>query len=336
MTIVETSAPGKAVIAGEYAVLAGAPAICMALNRRARVAIRQVEKSSHCISAPGYLDGRFRFSGSPDKGVVWLDELPCADSFALFELVWKQSGIARQNGLSITLDTAEFFDAESGSKLGLGSSAALATALAAALTGLQSCSMSFEALAASAHREFQRGSGSGLDIATAIHGGVIEFEAGVLAASLPWPKGLLYRLLWSGKAVSTPRKLEQLAQKTSQPSRDRLVALSRDVSTAWKAGNNTHLLAEMRRYTQVLQAFSVDHELGIFEAGHQELADKAKAHPKTVYKPCGAGGGDIGIVLAESMRDIDRFTADAVASGFVPLDILLDADGVQIKGGPPC
>jgi len=336
MTVVETSAPGKAVIAGEYAVLAGAPAICMALDRRARIRIREVEKSGHSVSAPGYLDGSFRFGVNPKTGIVWLDELPSADSFALFEAVWRLSGMTRQNGLSIRLDTAEFFDTANGAKLGLGSSAALATALAAALTHLQSCSLSIEMLAAAAHRAFQRGSGSGLDIATAIHGGVIEFGMGAQATSLPWPKDLVCRLLWSGEAVSTPDKLAQLAQKKSQPSQDRLITLSRDVRTAWNAGNSTHLLAELRRYVQGLQEFSIDHELGIFEAGHQELADKAKTHSNTVYKPCGAGGGDIGIVLAESMQDIDLFTADAAETGFVPLDISLDADGVRVTGGSLC
>ena len=38
---VTASAPGKVVLSGEYAVLSGAPAICMAVNRRATVTIEQ-------------------------------------------------------------------------------------------------------------------------------------------------------------------------------------------------------------------------------------------------------------------------------------------------------
>jgi len=336
MMDLETSAPGKAVIAGEYAVLAGAPAISMAINRRAHVRIRETEDSSHCVSAPGYLDGSFRFSVTPDAGIVWLDELPSANALALFETVWKQSGVTQREGLSIILDTAEFFDAASGSKLGLGSSAALAVALAAALAKFQPGVVSMDSLAASAHQEFQRGSGSGIDIATAVHGGVIGFQVGARPVSLPWPKDLAYRLLWSGEAVSTTGKLDRLAKTIPLPSRDRLITHSRDVTAAWKEDSITRLLSELQRYTQALQEFSIDHELGIFEAGHQELADKAETYPKTVYKPCGAGGGDIGIVLAESLRDIELFTADAVKSGFVPLDIALDAAGVLVAGRSPC
>ena len=55
MTRVTASAPGKVIVSGEYAVLDGAPAICMAVNRRARVSIVAADASRHTVSAPGYL-----------------------------------------------------------------------------------------------------------------------------------------------------------------------------------------------------------------------------------------------------------------------------------------
>ena len=120
MTDLRVSAPGKAVVAGEYVVLAGAPAISMALNRRARVRVVESDDSTHCVFAPGYLEGSYRYRGEADGAVIWLDELPEAGSFALLECVWKQVGPSNKGGLSITLDTADFFDPASGSKLGLG------------------------------------------------------------------------------------------------------------------------------------------------------------------------------------------------------------------------
>ena len=331
MTIFRVSAPGKAIVAGEYAVLAGAPAISMALNRRARVAIEEIDNSFHRIAAPGYMENSVRFSVGRDAEIHWLDELPADDALALFECVWKQSGVMKAGGLSITLDTIEFFAPGVGRKLGLGSSAALATALGVALIRTQSIPRSVESLAAEAHRDFQNGTGSGVDIMTAIQGGLIEYQIGQSALPLQWPAGLAYRLLWSGEVASTSGQLERLAKQTPRSSQDRLVALSRDVLIAWKAGDISRVLSEMRRYTHVLREFSVDHELGIFEAGHQELADLAEDHPNTVYKPCGAGGGDIGIILAASSDDVDLCTADAVKAGFVPLDISLDPDGILIE-----
>ena len=125
MSGIQTSAPGKAVIAGEYAVLNGAPAISMALDRRARVQVINKADSANSVSAPGYLAGSFRFRLESNGSIQWIDKLPSGDALALFEAVWRQSGIKKDSGLSFVLDTNEFFDPGSGAKLGLGGSAAL-------------------------------------------------------------------------------------------------------------------------------------------------------------------------------------------------------------------
>ncbi len=336
MTDRTASAPGKAVIAGEYAVLDGAPALSMALNRRAQVRIDDVDDSVSRVTAPGYIDGCFRFRTNADADIVWLDELPAADALRLFEIVWKRAGISQADNWSIILDTTEFFDAAGGCKLGLGSSAALATALAAALRDLTAHPADNDSLATAAHRDFQQGAGSGVDIATATAGGLIRYQIGVPPQPLRWPAGLFYRLLWSGVAVSTTGKLQQLDRQLSGESRERLGAVSGEVANVWAEGRPGTLLPILRRYVSTLQDFSIDHGLGIFEAGHQELVARAKSHPNVVYKPCGAGGGDIGIVLAESKTDIERFTAEASRAGFVPLEVELDPHGVRIEDRLSC
>jgi phosphomevalonate kinase len=58
------SAPGKIVLCGEYAVLWDAPAICMAVNRRALVRADVSNDNCHSITTPGYLDGKWRFRQS--------------------------------------------------------------------------------------------------------------------------------------------------------------------------------------------------------------------------------------------------------------------------------
>ncbi|MDH3305214.1 MAG: hypothetical protein OEM92_08415, partial [Gammaproteobacteria bacterium] len=59
------SAPGKLVLCGEYAVLDGAPAVCMAVDRRATVTVTDADGRWHRVSAPGYAstEGRFRADG---------------------------------------------------------------------------------------------------------------------------------------------------------------------------------------------------------------------------------------------------------------------------------
>ncbi len=50
------SAPGKVVLSGEYAVLDGAPAIGMAINRRARVQVTDISGDINRVSGRGHSD----------------------------------------------------------------------------------------------------------------------------------------------------------------------------------------------------------------------------------------------------------------------------------------
>jgi phosphomevalonate kinase len=74
MTIVTASAPGKAVLSGEYVVLDGAPAIATALDRRARITLTSVAQECHSITAPGYLEGTWRFRQDRNGDFIWLDD----------------------------------------------------------------------------------------------------------------------------------------------------------------------------------------------------------------------------------------------------------------------
>jgi len=127
MTVVIASAPGKAIICGEYAVLDGAPAIAAAIDRRAVVTIGHSDDSAHVVVAPGFSDVVGRFRASDDR-VEWFEG---ADSYGLVEQVWRAAAARPRQALSLTLDTRAFRDRQSSIKLGIGSSAALAVALTA-------------------------------------------------------------------------------------------------------------------------------------------------------------------------------------------------------------
>ena len=72
-------------------------------------------------------------------------------------------------------------------------------------------------------------------------------------------------------------------------------------------GDAGQIIAGYREYCDQLRQFSVDHDLGIFDAGHDELWHSANAAGLT-YKPCGAGGGDVGILLGTDTAELDAFT----------------------------
>jgi phosphomevalonate kinase len=175
----------------------------------------------------------------------------------------------------------------------------------------------------------QEGAGSGVDIATSVSGGLIEYRMqDVSVTALKWPGGLYYRLLWTGVAASTRTKLSKLAASVSKLSRAGLVAASESLALAWRSNDAQQVSAGYRDYTQQLHRFSVDHDLGIFDAGHAELWQAASAAGLT-YKPCGAGGGDIGILLGMDEAELDAFTGKHTTNCSV-LDCEMSPTGVRI------
>lgn len=299
MTVV-ASAPGKIVLSGEYAVLFGAPAVCMAVTRRAVVTVADSADRECHVTTPG-------FTGE--------------GSFAVVDAVY---GDARP-AATIDLDTRAF--SRDGQKVGIGSSAALTVALAAA----RSNSVDVLAAALDAHAVLQGGAGSGIDVAAAVHGGLIEYEmASRNVRTLPWPDGLLMRVLWTGVPASTGLKLRKLAAQTVRPSRSGLRRAAAQMADAWRSGDTNRILSEYLAYIRVLQQFSVDHDLGIFDAGHEELTDAAMVN-NLVYKPAGAGGGDIGVLFGRDEAEFDAFVAEYASRIHGVVSCGLDPDGVRLE-----
>lgn len=331
--MISTTAPGKAVLSGEYAVLNDAPAISAAVDRRVHVSVSETPGPLHCVNAPGYLQGSWNFQAGKDGDVEWQQELPDPSSFALVEEVWKCFDSSRWPALKLVIDTREFRDARTGLKLGLGSSAAVAVALTAALQKFALLDGDDGGLAMHSHDRFQGGRGSGVDVATSFTGGLIVYRrAGAEIRRIDWPDGLHYRYLWSGQAASTADRLARLrcagVRDDEDDGTDLLAELAMDVAIAWSRGDTNQVLESYPGYIEALNQFSADHELGIFDAGHEELA-RVAMESGIVYKPCGAGGGDIGIVLAACEHDIDEFCDRLVESDFRALDISLEEQGLE-------
>ena len=315
------SAPGKVVLSGEYAVLDGAPAICMAVDRRARASVEDSPDPFSEVKAPGFSDvvGRFRIL---DDGAEWVAG---QDVFDIVDAVMQAGSLKSGSSLNITLDTAAFIDPDSHSKIGIGSSAALTVALSAALAG----SVDAQQAARRAHSILQHGAGSGVDIACSLNGGLIRFRMDGDVTKLEWPQGLQFRLIWTGVASSTTDKIALLNASPGHASRAALAAASRLMAAAWAGGSADEVVSTYAAYIDALQSFSVDHTLGIFDAGHDRLVVDARI-ANLVYKPCGAGGGDVGILLGTDRAALDGFVANLPAD-FRVVDCELDLDGARME-----
>jgi len=346
MKSVLVSAPGKAIVSGEYAVLAGAPAICTAVNRRARVRIVPTNESTHYVTTPGHIDGSWSFGISDSAEIEWTDSQPSND-LRLIEEAWRIVSVGKLSPCSIIVDTREFSDPATGQKLGLGSSAAAMTALVCALRELRyrrgryepghspndEGSKGGDSLARRAHSALQDGLGSGVDVATSFHGGVIEYKMGSAQAPIHhlWPGGLVVRLLWSGQPAQTKTRIRKLgAGDESEKGWSDLTDAANMVASVWASGHSADVLAALSNYTRVLCDFNNHRDLGIFDAGHDELSRLAE-DSDVVYKPSGAGGGDIGMVFATDEAVADDFVGKATEKGFTLLSAALDSSGVEVS-----
>ena len=319
------TAPGKAVIVGEYAVLRGATAVVMAVDRRASVRVRPSRSARSCVVTPGHAEGRWEFDVTAGK-VEWAETAGPAIIEAVVTVVKDPQDMP----LDISIDTATFRDAASGNKLGLGSSAAATTALVAALAPAETDDNNLVRLAAKAHRALQGGMGSGIDIAASCAGGTVAFarDAGI-TGRIAWPAELHYRFFFSGRPASTRDAISRTAGIADSDSAwRRLVASADSAARGVASGDAAQAQASVKAYGDALRRFDKAHGAGIFSAGHDELHGQA-IRDGIAYKPCGAGGGDIGVALDTDPGRLDAFSAVAHDLGFVQLDLRMDNSGVR-------
>jgi len=316
------SAPGKLILAGEYAVLAGAPAISAAVDIRASatVALCSGSVSELCIANDG---GRYHFTVSAAGEISW-QENPAEQgtllAAALRMLASTDQLSKKLPALSVQLCTGDFYRKASGQparKIGAGSSAALAVALVASL---QAAFGQEAALAEclETHRLFQDGKGSGIDVATSWHGGVIAMTG--RAAQLPqvqslaWPTGLCVQPVWTGLSASTVELLGRLEEYCEQSgsTREQVLQGLQDAAEqtldCWSAGESQQIVAALESYGALLGELDQRASLGIWSERHCALRDLA-ARYGVGYKPSGAGGGDFGIAYATDESAVNDFVS---------------------------
>jgi phosphomevalonate kinase len=341
----EAHAPGKLVICGEYAALRGAAAIAMAVAVRARARVNpaatdasRLELADGGASLFDWDGGLPRWRQSPPAGQGRILEAVTAALVA--------RGVCLDSRLDIRLDTRDFSTTRRDGrieKLGLGSSAAITVALTAALLAQAGHGAPGRAalldLCMDAHRRFQEGRGSGVDVATSIHGGVITLATtpdGMRARALAWPPGLHWIGVWSGASASTG---EMLARFEAFHARDaarfgqrveELRELAAVAVAVWERGDVAAILQALADYDDALRALDDGAGMGIYTPAHQRLAQISGA-AGAVYKISGAGGGDFGIAFADSPEVIARAAAAFAGQGALTLAGATPAPGVTLS-----
>lgn len=345
MTAVRTSAPGKVVILGEYAVLEGAPALVMAINRRVLVTLEYRKQSFCSVEAPGWAETSARFHLEPSGRVLFDD--PVAD-FSLVAGVIRgffdlRGGAAPCPPFHLVLDSGALMERLPGGpvKLGLGSSAALTVALCHSLSYY--CASQHDAVRTPElsdliriHSALQGRRGSGLDVAASFHGGLIVYQRDPEPQVVPsgLPKDLDYCFVWSGRRADTGEFLAAVDAWRDGHERHyrRIMALlARTAEAGIRAARSNEsegFLRALDDYVFYLEDLGNACDVDILSEPHRRLRELARRYG-IVYKPCGAGGGDIGVGMSLDPESLTGFQTGALAEDYRCLSLDRDDLGVQ-------
>lgn len=340
------SAPGKLVLFGEYAVLEGAPALVMATGTQARATYAVAAPSAPAIwhVVAKNLGERVALQPSASTFAAPLQTLggvpapkPLALAVALLQDVYARAAGKLPPG-TLTLDSAAFYKGDT--KLGLGSSGAITVAawhaLAAAAglppEGPQTTLMHLRSL----HSGQQGGQGSGVDLAASLMGGLVRYQlgqqesvhpevVGPLSATRVKPLTNLCMLpVWTGRAAATGPYLQAFAAlKAREPhvfwrACEEMALISRAACEMWALGEVMPLLPLVPRGMAALETLGRAMQLDLVTDVHREAAAAAVACG-ACYKPSGAGGGDFGLLFAQTPRILNKAGRALTALGLTPM-----------------
>jgi mevalonate kinase len=290
---------GKIILLGEHAVVYGYPALAAALDRGVTIA-------PVATPAGGPLRLELRVW---NVAVAAGDDHPVARSLAA---VADALGAGRPP-LSL------IGDAQIPPGAGLGSSAALAVAVARAVLTHLHRPVDLAALtrAAGASEALVHGRPSGVDVALAIAGGVGVFRRATGLVPLTGVPPLRVLVGPSGAPRSTAAMIDRVAETTGGRSDDarlrELGALTDTATAALRAGDRPALGAAMDRAHGLLA------DLGVSTPALDALCEAARAAGASGAKLTGAGGGGAVIAVAPPGREPAILAAwkQAGVDGFV-------------------
>jgi len=324
---IHASAPGKLLISGEYAVLEGATAISLAVDRRVNVMVEPLPNAGDGIGELVAIDAdqnHYSFSWGGDGSLTFDTEPEGRGALLKSALLCMAEYLPQvMPAVRITVDSSGFYarQQQGGNvKLGLGSSAAVCVALTGALAKLFRISGDMQKLALRVHKEFQNKAGSGVDVVNSYQGGLIAYRRtpemkSLSCPHLSWPEGLHMLPVWTGQAASTTKLLAGLEQfKVAEPlqfneAMDELQQANNALAEMWQKPSGTNVLDGLALVARKLKDFDRVTKTGIYSAGHLEFQKRAAAMG-AVYKPSGAGGGDFGLLFTDSSATLEQLWAE--------------------------
>lgn len=332
---VEASAPAKLVLVGEYAVLEGAPALVAAVDRRVHVTLTPSPDASWHVSSDlgGGRSAVLDLAPEAPEPEPWLRPVR--------HVVRRLEGAAGLPPQHVRIESAALFVDAGSTKLGLGSSAAVVTALTAALEALlgRAGPLSDPAEALAARRALHGGGGSGVDLAASLLGGVLVYRLAhgrptVTPAELP--PDLAFAVIWTGRPASTADFLQRVGawgSRAPEAWRTRVAHMSSLAERAVQACRDADaeaFLGLVRAYREAMDDLGRASGVPILSPAHAAITGLVEGDG-LAYKPSGAGGGDVGLLFARSRAALVHAGRMAERAGYRLLDLGIHPAGVRVR-----
>ena len=312
---VESTAPGKVFLSGEYFVLDGALATIMSTKQRVKVTIEDqtdIDNIFYC----SIIDQYFPFSVSNKYQINWLDEDP-GEFGSFLELSIKRMRV-KPNNILFTIDSNDLYF--QGTKIGLGSSAAISVAILNAINNFYGLKLSeFDLInnAMELHKLHQGNNGSGLDIISShADSNLIECSKNMLSKhkwkALDWPKNLIIKGVITSQQSTTSSMIEKYNIAKQENSLNfkslysQMTKILEEFSEAWHQGSSSDILNLLKKQNILIKQLDYDLDIGIYTQEHNKISDLAESID-LFYKPSGAGGGDLGVIISDDALKIKKF-----------------------------
>jgi len=300
--MIKTSAPGKLLLLGDYAVVYGHPCIVTAVDKRLNVEANIIEAKEDLIETPQVKESRFVL-----ETIAYMKE-----RFNIKQMI----AIKTQGDFS--------------HQVGLGSSSAVTVATVAALSKLFNLHLSKKDIFTISYKVnlLIQGVGSGFDIAAATYGKTIRYVKGgeeleeLPVLNLPLVVG------YSGIKADTPyyiRKVES-AFKQRQEELNKLFASTHALVDRATAAFKTNDLSTVGHCMN--EGHTILQELGVSIPKLDSMVGAARAAGAWGAKLSGAGGGDCMIALTPPEKKQQVMDAIEQAGGEI-ITVELQADGVK-------
>jgi len=297
---VRVIAPGKLLLAGAYAVLEGAPALVVGVDR-------------HAVA-----DGARRASRPTPEVLAAMsaEDAPEVDASAL-----------REDGQKLGLGSS--------AAMLVASLGVLAARRGEDLAARDVRDTLFDA-ARRAHAAVQDG-GSGADVAASVHGGALSYTLspkGARVVPVQLPADVVIEVFWCGSPALTTgmrARVEALRERNAAVHAARLLAIA-DASVAAiiaaGADDARAFVAALGQGADALVALGRDADSPIVPPAQLDLVRLAAADGGA-FLPSGAGGGDVFVHVAPRPAP-PRLRAAAEAAGMRHVPIHVDRGGVRL------